>query len=1006
LLNICGWTGANDFFLPLKETMTTWLELKVNRSRQDGLFSRIINHQNPKKIRYLQNLKFYLDPLRPLSGDYSGFTYHLGATAFHVSFDKLIDSTKFALNEVCIDYKGCVKNLIDESFKKSIIQVGLIFICIHEYVPHPTSFSFLPFREMVEKLFVFNLFGIGETYLKYKTATYFAHLLNQSESELPKCPSVFREEGPHFFFGGYYYRFFRSTMIHNQRYKWIPLGWSLLRLKNAMPSVTDAAVNDELKSTFDMLTKDQTESCQAPHDLEITGKWKKFFSNPGEMVPLYIETHYKGIPLEYSLSSLTRFIEYKVGKLFPKGWYKAGPFQIPSVSGHASSKRKHEGAFGNFLQRETNKLLKIETAIPDEGITCHQYDRLTRLPLSVKLQHNQRFYDLVDKITTNTRQDLLLPVELIDHIGSFLCLPPKLISAHKFMKEICRRIEESKNNDNDEVEELAYPAKLIGLKEPFKVRVISAGPEDSYYLARYRQKAVHSHLRSISQFRLIGERMDLDWMNKHFLPTPEQIQSSPEGLFVSGDYKAATNYLNPRLSEAVARVIARNANWSQFVTDDYLKCLTGHNIIHTDEEGEHVEPQRWGQLMGSPDSFPVLCLVNYCATLWSFVLYENHYRNELLNNILNQSKNFPEYCRIKNSQMFIQTVENTKRILKEKISFHQKQIFVNGDDIIFRTPDMVHYKYWENCTRVSGLIKSVGKNYVSPEYITINSRLYRLRLRPVTIMGFHIEDEYMWEEIRYINYGLILGSNGKQQIDSDDKKRMKNLLTASAADALRLPDLSTLSSDLIEGHPLEKKEELLSLFLKVWKDELIKLVPPGMSWFLPKHFGGLGIPLLDIHRVNSDGKPVISYLQRKLVQFLKHDWYHQSLLDSVQNIRCSDSSRLYKKALELLRESGEHLRECVSSDEIEEGDIMEDPHLAIALARSFLSLEPLGKEVSFENRYNLWYRNFQRVWNRSSKSTFPAYDLNRSTDWNKLVLRVITPYYTTPSTVDLQYICP
>lgn len=56
-------------------------------------------------------------------------------------------------------------------------------------------------------------------------------------------------------------------------------------------------------------------------------------------------------------------------------------------------------------------------------------------------------------------------------------------------------------------------------------------------------------------------------------------------------------------------------------------CLTGHTLYYRDYDdagnvtGGHWSRQRMGQLMGSPMSFPILCLANatltYTALSWS-----------------------------------------------------------------------------------------------------------------------------------------------------------------------------------------------------------------------------------------------------------------------------------------------------------------------------------------------------------------------------------------------------
>jgi hypothetical protein len=97
-----------------------------------------------------------------------------------------------------------------------------------------------------------------------------------------------------------------------------------------------------------------------------------------------------------------------------------------------------------------------------------------------------------------------------------------------------------------------------------------------------------------------------------------------------------------------------------------------------------LEPvrQETGQLMGSTLSFPILCTVNLCA-YWSAL------------------------------------EEYTGR----EIDVQDLPVLVNGDDILFRCDDRL-YGIWLQKTRDVGFELSLGKNYVNPDYLTVNSELY------------------------------------------------------------------------------------------------------------------------------------------------------------------------------------------------------------------------------------------------------------------------------------------
>jgi len=87
--------------------------------------------------------------------------------------------------------------------------------------------------------------------------------------------------------------------------------------------------------------------------------------------------------------------------------------------------------------------------------------------------------------------------------------------------------------------------------------------------------------------------------------------------------------------------------------------------------------------MGSPTSFPVLCLVNVAATLVSF-----------------------------------------NRAYGKKVALSDLPVCINGDDVLFWSRNQKHYEIWKQITGECGLKFSLGKNYTSRDFCVINSELY------------------------------------------------------------------------------------------------------------------------------------------------------------------------------------------------------------------------------------------------------------------------------------------
>lgn len=225
-------------------------------------------------------------------------------------------------------------------------------------------------------------------------------------------------------------------------------------------------------------------------------------------------------------------------------------------------------------------------------------------------------------------------------------------------------------------------AHVVPLVEPFKVRTITKGDAAMYHLARRWQKTIHNRMRRHLNFSLIGQPCNGAFLSQIFGNSPNFDYSNREGFFVSGDYESATDLLNPSLSVFAQDQISQRLRIPLEDQAVLLKCLTGHQLRY--EQKGSMYDQQWGQLMGSPTSFPVLCLVNMAATLVSF----------------------------------------NRALKRQHQSLSELPICVNGDDVLFWANNEEHYEIWKQITRECGLKFSLGKNYTSRDFCIINSELY------------------------------------------------------------------------------------------------------------------------------------------------------------------------------------------------------------------------------------------------------------------------------------------
>jgi hypothetical protein len=191
--------------------------------------------------------------------------------------------------------------------------------------------------------------------------------------------------------------------------------------------------------------------------------------------------------------------------------------------------------------------------------------------------------------------------------------------------------------------------------------------------------------------------------------------------------------------------------------------------------------------MGSPTSFPVLCLVN-AAMLWTSV---NIYEKDLV------SWNY--------------------------VKKHYRPL-INGDDISFLSnPD--HYEVWKKVCSASGLSLSPGKNYCSENFLNINSTTYWVT---DTIDSDENKITVNFEQVFVVNSGLIKGQS---------KVLTKQEKATDTSESL-MPICDQLDECLESANPVER-ERVYKIFFQYNKEKLRSSHRP---WTLPRQFGGLGIP--------------------------------------------------------------------------------------------------------------------------------------------------------------------
>lgn len=380
---------------------------------------------------------------------------------------------------------------------------------------------------------------------------------------------------------------------------------------------------------------------------------------------------------------------------------------------------------------------------------------------------------------------------------------------------------------------------IQGILEPMKVRVISKGNALPYYSCKPLQVAMHSSMRDMDCFRLIGRPLS----PTDFMDLAEN--SSPTDHWFSVDYSAATDGLSWKYSGQIFKKIIED------LPED-MKILAGavlgpHNLHYPVAGRSEVVfkgVQQNGQLMGSILSFPILCLAN----LGVYLLATNEVQF-----------NWSDKARL-------------------------RHVLINGDDMVYAAPPSLWERHVNIAAKV-GLEMSVGKAYSHPVYANINSTSIHYDLRkvnsnPVTVEEFLASKptkETPWQ-IDFLNSGLFYGKNKVQEADSEkskqllepreegdlvtdgpwdipgvNPKRISRLLSAIGINSMdETTNLVSTLNEVLRGALPGKHKQLLMQFLSLHKAKIyqeclaIRVVGGDLkiftrNLFLPISIGGMGV---------------------------------------------------------------------------------------------------------------------------------------------------------------------
>jgi len=241
--------------------------------------------------------------------------------------------------------------------------------------------------------------------------------------------------------------------------------------------------------------------------------------------------------------------------------------------------------------------------------------------------------------------------------------------------------------------------------EPLKCRVITKGESLPYFVAQTFQKAAWECLQDLPACALTAQPVDASMLYDLELRTNRL--NLPFDQWVSGDYSAATDGLSLEVNQACLDALLGRLQASLDERDVCRKVLGCHEVSYPSRlrrEGDGLDPftMRNGQLMGSVLSFPVLCAINLAAYWCALEEYTG------------------------------------RRYRKEDLP-----VLVNGDDILFKA-NVDFYEVWKKWIARAGFSLSLGKNYISPNFITVNSESWIHR------------GASRFDKLPFLNCGLLL----------------------------------------------------------------------------------------------------------------------------------------------------------------------------------------------------------------------------------------------------------
>lgn len=384
-------------------------------------------------------------------------------------------------------------------------------------------------------------------------------------------------------------------------------------------------------------------------------------------------------------------------------------------------------------------------------------------------------------------------------------------------------------------------AEIQAVLEPLKVRVISKGPAFEYYATKGVQKSLHRAVASLPCFKLIARpfctTMLEDLVEASMTPQEkENKKMNKEKLWASVDYSAATDGLSAALGKYILDTLICDL---PMVVRDNCNAVFGMHALYYPNDGHWIrgKDQSNGQLMGSPLSFPILCLAN--LAVYILTMEEEGWMKELEENIrkydiaAERERYYLEHSAMMHRGTMIALSKERKNLwslMNTGLENLYSRVLVNGDDMLY----IGTKENWEKHIHVGGAVGlnlSVGKAYLHHEYANVNS--------VSCLRNLHRPGVTPWR-VGFLNTGLFLGKHKVLSKEDDGESRdlpreiptfvserslrhiLKNKEEALGDLEEEVSPLSAVIDELLSGSLPGKQGEVLGQFLKHHSEEITK----------------------------------------------------------------------------------------------------------------------------------------------------------------------------------------